>query len=188
MQNTRIAEQAGRTEDVGAPLTEAEQEQAQYAWQELARSERDPSAQRVPRAELELVRPFFELGWAMGVRTGHTGAAMADVPVDRATIASAFVMLMSERVADRLVSAVARTLDPQHAGPVLWQKVIYHGSITQRHGTYWVNAIHAHAEPFSEAPTLRYDLCAFVGALPVTKVRNVRRRSLTPLPEYRTMG
>ncbi|MEJ8654938.1 hypothetical protein [Streptomyces sp. MS1.AVA.4] len=185
MQNTRIAEQAGQTEEAGAPLTQAEQEQACATWQELARSERDPNAQRVPRAELELVRPFFELGWAMGVRTGHTGAAMADVPVDRATVAGAFVGLMSERVADRLVSAVARTLDPQLAGPVLWQMVSYHGSLTQGHGIYWVNAIHAHADPFGDAPTLRYDLCHVVGALPVTKVRNVRRRSLTPLPAYR---
>jgi hypothetical protein len=184
MEYTRIAEQA---EEAGAPLTVAEQEQAGYALRELARSESDPDALKVPHEQLEMVRPFFELGWALGVRTGHTGPAMADVPVDRATVARAFVMLLSERVADQLVIAVARSLDPQHAGPVLWQKVRYHGSVTQRHGTYWVQAIHAHADPFGEAPTLRYDLCELRGVCPVSVVTNVRRESLTPLPDYRTL-
>ncbi|MGW7369844.1 hypothetical protein ACWGI8_42080 [Streptomyces sp. NPDC054841] len=184
MENTRITEQV---EEPGAPLSVAEREQAGYALRQLARSERDPEALRVPYEQLELVRPFFELGWAMGVRTGHTGPAMADVPVDRATVARAFVVLMSERVADGLVIAVARSLDPQHAGPVLWQKVRYHGSVTRRHGTYWVNAIHAHADPFGEAPTLRYDLCEMHGVAPVPIVTNVRRESLTPLPDYRTL-
>ncbi|MFD7444089.1 hypothetical protein [Streptomyces sp. NPDC059909] len=184
MESTRIAEQA---EEAGAPLTDAEREQAGYALRELARSEGDTGALRVPREQLEMVRPFFELGWAMGVRTGHTGPAMAEVPVDRMTVARAFVLLMSERVADPLVIAVARSLDPQHAGPVLWQKVDYHGSLTQRHGTYWVRAIHAHADPFGEAPELRYDLCEMHGVTPVPMVTNVRRTSLTPLPDYRTM-
>ncbi|MCQ8836092.1 hypothetical protein [Streptomyces malaysiensis] len=184
MENTRIAEQ---TQETGAPLTDAEKEQAGYALRDLARSESDPNTLRVPHEQLEMVRPFFELGWAMGVRTGHTGPAMADVPVDRATVARAFAMLLSERVADQLVAAVARSLDPQHAGPVLWQKVRYHGSLTQRHGTYWVHAIHAHAELFGEAPTLRYDLCEMRGLCPVSVVTNVRRVSLTPLHEYRAL-
>ncbi|MBA2949569.1 hypothetical protein [Streptomyces himalayensis] len=184
MENTRIADQA---EEAGAPLTVAEREQAGYALRELARSESDRDALRVPHEQLEMVRPFFELGWAMGVRTGHTGPAMADVPVDRATVARAFVMLLSERVADQLVIAVARSLDPQHAGPVLWQKVRYHGSLTQRHGAYWVSAIHAHADRFGEVPELRYDLCGMRGAAPVSMVTNVRRTSLTPLPDYRAM-
>ncbi|MDQ1041794.1 hypothetical protein [Streptomyces sp. V4I2] len=140
------------------------------------------------RELLDMVRPFFELGWAMGVRTGHTGPAMADVPVDRATVASAFVMLLSGRVADRLVLQVARSLDPQHAGPVLWQKVDYHGSLTHRHGSYWVHAIHAHADPFGGAPELRYDLCGIRGVAPVPMVTNVRRESLTPLPDYRALA
>ncbi|MGW2651702.1 hypothetical protein ACWC2T_44255 [Streptomyces sp. NPDC001393] len=164
----------------------AEREQAGYALRELARSESDPEALRVPREQLDMVRPFFELGWAMGVRTGHTGPAMADVPVDRDTVARAFVLLMSERVADQLVLAVARSLDPQHAGPVLWQKVRYHGSLTQRHGAYWVGAIHAHADPFGEAPELRYDLCEVRGVVSAPVISNVRRQSLTPLAEHRT--
>ncbi|MEU0047258.1 hypothetical protein [Streptomyces werraensis] len=184
MESTRIAEQV---EEAGAPFTVAEQEQAAYALRELARSVGDPGAQRVPQEQLEMVRPFFELGWVMGVRTGHTGPAMADVPVDRTTVARAFVLLMAERMADPMVVAVARSLDPQHAGPVLWQKVDYHGSLTSRHGSYWVSAIHAHADPFGEAPELRYDLCEMRGVVPLPVVKNVRRVSITPLPEYRTM-
>jgi len=182
VESTRIE---GQAEEARAPLTDAEREQAAYALRELARSESDPDALGVPQEQLEMIRPFFELGWAMGVRTGHTGPAMTDVPVDRTTVARAFVLLMSERVADQLVIAVARSLDPQHAGPVLWQKVDYHGSVTRRHGTYWVNAIHAHADPFGEAPELRYDLCEMRGVRPVPMVTNVRRTSLTPLPAYR---
>ncbi|WP_369153861.1 hypothetical protein [Streptomyces sp. R02] len=113
MESTRIAEQV---EEAGAPFTVAEQEQAAYALRELARLASDPGAQRVPQEQLEMVRPFFELGWVMGVRTGHTGPAMADVPVDRTTVARAFVLLMAERMADPMVVAVARSLDPQHAG------------------------------------------------------------------------
>ncbi|MFJ3445940.1 hypothetical protein ACIPM2_32755 [Streptomyces sp. NPDC086081] len=182
MEGTRIAEQV---EEAGAPLTAAEREQAGYALRELASS--GPDAQRVPHEQLEMVRPFFELGWAMGVRTGHTGPALADVPVDRGTVARAFVLLMAERMADPVLIAVARSLDPQHVGPVLWQKVDYHGNLTSCHGSYWVCAIHAHADPFSEVPELRYDLCEMRGGILATVVTNVRRVSITPLPEYRRM-
>ncbi|MFC9280232.1 hypothetical protein [Streptomyces collinus] len=180
MENTRIAKQGSTAR---APLTESEREQATYALRALARSESAADALRVPQEQLEMVRPFFELGWAMGVRTGHTGPAMADVLVGRGTVARAFVLLMAERVADQLVIAVARSLDPQHVGPVLWQRVEYHGSLTQHHGRYWVQSIHAHGDWFGEDLELRYDLCA--GAVGVLVVKNVRRESLTPLPEYR---
>ncbi|POX47732.1 hypothetical protein C3489_28835 [Streptomyces sp. Ru71] len=182
MESTRMAQPA---EEAGVPLTVAEQEQAAYALKELARSLGDPEALRVPLEQLEMVRPFFELGWALGVRTGHTGLAMAGVPVDRSTVARAFVLLLAQRMADPMVIAVARSLDPQHVGPVLWQKADYHGSLTQRHGTYWVCAIHAYADPFGGEPELRYDLCEMRGVAVVPVVTRVRRTSLTPLPEYR---
>jgi len=184
MENTRIAQ---RTEEVGAPLTDAEKEQAHYALAELARSERDPDALRVSYEQLEIVRPFFELGWAMGVRTGHTGPAMADVPVDRTTVARAFVQLLSGRVTNQLVITVARLLDPQDAGPVLWQKVRYHGSLTQRHGTYWVRAIKVEAGPVGGDHSVRYDLCEVIDGMPVNVVVNVRRASLTPLPDFHAL-
>ncbi|MFF8848284.1 hypothetical protein ACF08N_37480 [Streptomyces sp. NPDC015127] len=185
MENTRMAEQA---EAAGVPLTDAEREQARYALKELARSASgDPEALRVPRERLDVVRPFFELGWAFGVRTGHTGPAMADVPVDRRTVARVFALLMAERTADPLVIAVARSLDPQDHGPVMWQKVRYHGSLALLHGTYWVHGIHAQADPFGETLELRYDLCEMRGVAPVTVVTNVRRASLTPLADHRAM-
>ncbi|MFF2165401.1 hypothetical protein ACFVWP_32540 [Streptomyces sp. NPDC058175] len=183
MENTRIAEQ---TREAGAPLTDAEQEQARYALAELARSERDPDARRVSHEQLEMVRPFFELGWAMGVRNGHTGPAMAHVPVDETTVDRAFLNLLSARVANQLVIAVAQSLDPQDNGPVLWQKVRYHGSLTRRHGAYWVQAIKAQAGPVIGGSTVRYDLCEVVGGIRVPAITNVQRRSLTPLPEYRS--
>ncbi|WP_331733062.1 hypothetical protein OHU34_46250 (plasmid) [Streptomyces sp. NBC_00080] len=181
MENTRIPEQA---QEAGAPLTDAEKEQARYALAELARSERDPDAMRVSREQLDVVRSFFELGWAMGVRTGHTGPAMTDVPVDRVTVDRAFVgLLLSERVANQLALAVARSLDPQDSGPVLWQKVRYHGSVTRCHGVYWVQAIKAQAGPV--VADVRYDLCEVISGIPVTAVTNVRRQSMTPLPDFR---
>ncbi|MFI8221287.1 hypothetical protein [Streptomyces sp. NPDC085932] len=163
MENTRIAEQAG------APLTAAEEDQARYALDDLMSS--GSGALRLPWEQFETVLHFFELGWALGVRTGHTAPALADVPLDRETVARAF--------------AIARTLDPQNAGAVLWQRVEYHGSQTSRHGRYWVRAIHALADPFCRTSEVRYDLCEMRGGVPVTVVRNVRRVSVTPLPEYR---
>ncbi|KUJ58385.1 hypothetical protein ADL25_03530 [Streptomyces sp. NRRL F-5122] len=176
MDDTRIAQ---RAEELGAPITDAEREQAAYALGELARGEGDPDALRVSHEQLALGRPFFELGWAMGVRNGHTGPAMAGVPVDSRTVTAAFILLGTQR----LTGALA--VDPQDDGPVLWQKVDYHGSLTQHHGTYWVTAIHAHADTFGEAPELRYDLSKMTGWRPAVVARNVRRRSLTPLPCHR---
>ncbi|MEV6406203.1 hypothetical protein AB0M58_25115 [Streptomyces bobili] len=182
MENTRNAEQA---QEAGAPLTDAEKEQARYALWEVARSERDPDALRVSPEQLDVIRSFFELGWAMGVRTGHTGPAMADVPVDRATVDRAFVeLLLSERTANQLALSIARILDPQDSGPGLWQKVRYHGSLKERHGIYWVRAIKAEAGPVGTAQSVRYDLCDVIGGIPVPAVKDVRPQSLTPLPEY----
>ncbi|MFI2415204.1 hypothetical protein [Streptomyces sp. NPDC018947] len=180
MESTRIAEQA---EETGAPLTAAEEEQAGYALRELTTKPGDADTALVSREWLTLVQPFFELGWAMGVRTGSTGFAMVGVPVDGATVAHAFAQLNGERAADLLARGLE---DPQNAGPSIWQRVRYHGSLTQAHGTYWVSAIHAHGDPVSMVPTLRYDLCELQGETPVPVVSNVRRVSLTPLGEWLT--
>ncbi|MFF8932240.1 hypothetical protein ACF1AO_33810 [Streptomyces longwoodensis] len=182
MENARITR---RADEAGAPLTDAEKEQASYALAELARSERDPDGMRVSREQLDTVRPFFELGWAMGVRTGHTGPAMADVPVDRGTVDRAFINLLSARLAGRFVTPVVQVLDPEGTGPILWQRVRYHGSLTERHGLYWVTAITAQAGPVG-AVHVRYDLSKVIDGMQVIAVTNVRRQSLTPLPEYRT--
>ncbi|WP_409240508.1 hypothetical protein [Streptomyces sp. PA5.6] len=179
MENTRLPE---RAREGGAPLTDAEEEQVQYALRELLLSGQGPNVLRVPHGRLEMVRALFELGWVAGVRTGHTGPALADVPVDRQTVDRAFRQL---RLSEQEVRTVSRTLDPHDYGPILWQKVRYHGSLTSRHGTYWVQAIHANAETFGEVPTLRYDLCVMDGEWPVKRVTNARLSSLTQLHEYR---
>ncbi|GGJ68065.1 hypothetical protein [Streptomyces brasiliensis] len=158
----------------GEPLTQAEREQARYALGELALSECGPDTLSMPQKQLDAVRSFFELVWALGVRTGHTAPAVAGVPVDQATVTRAFKLLSEQMTAG------------QHSGPALWQKVDYHGSVTQRHGAYWVYAIHEQGDPFDEEPELRYDLCEMRGVRAVSVVTNVRRSSLTPLPEYRT--
>ncbi|MFF5303567.1 hypothetical protein ACFY5F_29855 [Streptomyces sp. NPDC013161] len=157
------------------PVTQAEAEQAGHALRELARSASDPDAPGVSQDQLDTVAPFFELGWAMGVRTGHTAPAVAGVAVDRETVTRAFAALLK------------RVSIPEHVGPGLWQKVDYHGSVTRRHGALWVCAIHVLADPFGEAPELRYDLCEIRGVVPVTVVTGVRRRSLTPLPFFRSV-
>ncbi|GJF26561.1 hypothetical protein [Streptomyces sp. HO565] len=180
MESTRIAEQA---EETGAPLTEAEEEQAGYALRALTAKPGDPDAALVSREWLSLVQPFFELGWAMGVRTGSTGLAVAGVPVDGATVAHAFAQLNGERAANVLARGQE---EPQHAGPSIWQRVRYHGSLTRSHGTYWVEAIHAYGDPVSMLPTLRYDLGELRGETLVPVVTNVRRVSLTPVAEWLT--
>ncbi|MGW4951454.1 hypothetical protein [Streptomyces parvulus] len=167
MEYTRMGSPAQET---GEPLTDAEQEQARYALAELAGSERGQDGMRVSAEQLDAARPFFELGWAMGVRNGHTGPALAGVPIDQDTVDRAFVALLSERV--------ARGLRP---GPALWQRVDYHGSLVTRHGRYWVGAIHTHGDPVSMLPTLRYDLYARRAGTLVEVVANVRRSSITPL-------
>lgn len=160
----------------GAPVTQAEHEQAGYALEELARTVSCLDALGVSQEQLETVVPFFVLGWAMGVRTGHTAPAVAGVPVD------------TESVTQVLAGLRAVQVDTQFSGPCLWQKVDYHGSVTQRHGAYWVEAIHVHADPFGGEAEVRYDLCEMRGAAPVTVVTGVRRASVTPLPVFRVTG
>ncbi|UFQ99719.1 hypothetical protein KBP30_41595 [Streptomyces sp. Go40/10] len=169
-------EEAQTMSRTGEPVTQAEEEQAGHALRELARSVSGPEALGVSQEQLDAVVPFFVLGWAMGVRTGHTAPAVAGVPVDQETVTRVFTDLM-ERVSV-----------PQCPGPALWQKVDYHGSVTQRHGALWVCAIHVYADPFGGESELRYDLCEMRGVTPVTVVTGARRTSLTPLPVFRVMG
>ncbi|MFI9835208.1 hypothetical protein ACIHIX_46980 [Streptomyces sp. NPDC051913] len=160
----------------GEPVTQAEGEQAAYALRELARTVSAPDALGVSQEQLDVAVPFFVLGWAMGVRTGHTAPTVEGVPVD------------GESVTRVLAGLRAVQVTSQFADPVLWQKVDYHGSVTQQHGEYWVQAIHVHADPFGGEPELRYDLCEMRGVAPVTVITGARRVSLTPLPVFRVTG
>ncbi|WP_199550131.1 hypothetical protein [Streptomyces sp. N35] len=171
---TRIAEGA---QEAGAPPTVSEEEQADHAFDVLARSEGDPRAVRASRAQLALVQPFFELGWIMGVRTGHTGPAMTDVPLAPHTVRTAFRQLLR-------YAPISSFAAPQPAEPVLWQKVRYHGSRTHRHGLYWVYAITAVASQVGGPHELRYSLCHVIDGKPVPVVMDAGRGSLTPHSEY----
>ncbi|WP_406834782.1 hypothetical protein ACICHK_00010 [Streptomyces sp. AHU1] len=166
----------------GEPYSDLELDQSAHALQELARSERDPEALRVPARYLETVRPFFRLGWATAVRTGHTGPALAGVPVDGETVNIAFVTLMAETVADRLALETARRLPT--GSLALWQKVTYHGSLTLAHGDYWVVGMHIHSHDLGQEPEVRYDLGREIDSTAVPLIKTVRRQSLTPHEEF----
>lgn len=167
---------------VSAPLSDQELDAAAYALRELARSRRHAQSYRVPARRVELIRPFFLLGWAMGVRTGVTSPALGGVPVDSATIEAAFAALMAEAVSDRLALETARRL-PQDS-PALWQKVSYHGSITRLHGRYWVVGMHISRSRIGHPAEVRYDLGRELDEVAVPVVRNVRHESVTALPEF----
>ncbi|MFE4703040.1 hypothetical protein ACFRIC_38790 [Streptomyces sp. NPDC056738] len=166
----------------GEPYSELELDASAHALQELARSDRDPEALRVPARFLETVRPFFRLGWATGVRTGHTGPALAGVPVDSENIDAAFATLMAEAVANRLALDTARRLP--YDIPALWQKVTYHGSLPRMHGDYWVVGMHVDSRELGYEPEVRFDLGRVVGSSVAPLVMKVRRQSLTPHQEY----
>ncbi|MFF4542235.1 hypothetical protein [Streptomyces aureus] len=174
--------QMGAAELHGEPYSELELDQSAHALQQLARSSRDPEALRVPARYLEVVRPFFRLGWATGVRNGHTGPALARVPVDSETVNAAFVTLMTDVTADRLALETARRLPSD--SPALWQQVTYHGSLTRMHGNYWVVGMHIYSHALGHEPEVRYDLGREIGTAAVPLVTKVRRESLTPHAEF----
>lgn len=164
-------------ETAGVPVTDDEQEQARYALRELAATEYGRlCGARVPADVLEPVRDFFELGWVLGVRTGHTGLAVAGLPVDAESVRLAFARLRMT------------WLDRGEVEPVMWQRVRYHGSVTRKHGSWWVYAIRQVCHRADEPAEVRYDLCEVYGASIVSQVTNVRRESVTPLPEFRMQG
>ncbi|MEW1568475.1 hypothetical protein AB0454_36540 [Streptomyces sp. NPDC093509] len=170
------------TEAASAPLSDQELEQAAYALRELVRSHGDDRSFRVPARRVELIRPFFLLGWATAVRTGHTGPALFGVPVDSGTVEAAFTALMAEAISDRLALETARRLPQDSAA--LWQKVSYHGSITRLHGRYWVVGMHITRSRIGYPAEVRYDLGRVLDEVAVPVVRNVRHESVTALPEF----
>ncbi|MER7982475.1 hypothetical protein [Streptomyces sp. NPDC095817] len=170
------------TSTVSAPLSDQELDASAYALRELLRSRGDGQSYRVPARRVELIRPFFRLGWAMGVRTGLTGPALYGVPVDSRTVTAAVTELMAEAVADRLALDTARRL-PQNS-PALWQRVSYHGSLSHLHGHYWVVGMHIASGQVGYPAEVRYDLGRELDGAAVPAVRRVRHQSVTVLPEF----
>ncbi|MEV6533715.1 hypothetical protein ACGFWD_26600 [Streptomyces sp. NPDC048448] len=165
-----------------APLSDQELDAAVHALKELVRSRRDGQSYRVPARRVELIRPFFLLGWAMGVRTGVTGPALYGVPVDSGTVTAAFTELMAEAVSDRLALETARRL-PQNS-PALWQRVSYHGSLSHLHGDYWVVGMHITRSRIGYPAEVRYDLGRELDGAAVPAVTRVRHQSVTAYSEF----
>ncbi|GHC88612.1 hypothetical protein [Streptomyces flavofungini] len=158
-----------------APVTQDEQEQARGVLRALTRVEGAAEDRRASAGVLAMVGPLVEVCFAMAVRSGHTGLAVAGVPVSRADIITALGLLSQLR-------------DTESAIPdlVLGQKVRYHGSLTTRHGEYWVGGFRFDGswEQEGSARVVRYELRSIGSPLGAPVLTHVRRRSLTPLAEY----
>ncbi|GGP80928.1 hypothetical protein [Streptomyces melanogenes] len=148
-----------------ASPSEGEEEQAEAAFASVL-------AQLSPRFGFrrevrELAQALFELGWIAGVRTGHTWPSLMNVPLPDGTV---------QEVMRDLVGAVAGV------PPRLGQKVRYEGSMTGRHGNYWIAHIEARLS-LSGRPKVHYSLGEVRNGLLRPVLHNVHAESLTPLPE-----
>ncbi|NUV30893.1 MULTISPECIES: hypothetical protein [Streptomyces] len=113
--------------------------------------------QHLKPATASLLAPIFELGFVSGVRFGHTGMALAGVPLPPGDVAVAL-------------------------GPLAWRladinpgdMVLYHGTLTELHGQHRVSQI------TRGRTETRYHLERLEYGAWVSSVHNARRRSITP--------
>ncbi|MFJ1839957.1 hypothetical protein ACIOJ9_39660 [Streptomyces sp. NPDC088175] len=149
-----------------APASDAEREQMEAAF-------RSALEQLVPNAKFsrtvrELARPLFDVGWIAGVRTGHTGPALADVPYPPHKLGGALASL-----------ADSVTEEP---GTRLGQLVSYHGSQESCHGRYWVTRIDRELNAQGRETAL-YRLSTYVRGRFRHKLHWVHATSITALPQ-----
>ncbi|MGX1730880.1 hypothetical protein ACWIGE_30200 [Streptomyces diastaticus] len=104
-----------------------------------------------------LLAPVFTLGYVAGVRFGHTGLALAEVPLPPEDVAMALAPLI-------------RHLEDIAPGDV----VLYHGSVTHLHGRSRVHRV------VTDQLGTRYDLEQRRDGFWVPSVWDVRRKSITP--------
>ncbi|MFI1401161.1 hypothetical protein [Streptomyces sp. NPDC020681] len=162
------------------PPSDGESEQAEHAFNDAIGSPAPHMGARryhAPIRALNAARPLFELGWLTAVRNGHTGPALAGVALPGAMAEEAF-------------GGLARAMAPRDvaAGLLLEQRVSYHGSLTSRHGRYWVTAIAETVERDGTGQDCRYELSVWTGSRYRVVVTNVRGQSITPLPHFRGRG
>ncbi|WP_143076614.1 hypothetical protein [Streptomyces sp. MUSC 14] len=150
-----------------APANESEREQMEAAFR--AALERLPQNTGFPHAVRELARPLFEVGWISGVRTGHTGPALADVPLPPHTFNSA-------------LSKLCAVMDAE-AGPSVGQLVSYHGSQERAHGRYWVTRIERELDRRGRE-SVYYRLSDYRDGVFVTALSGVHAWSVTALPQH----
>lgn len=148
------------------PPSESEHEQMEAAFQ--AALEQLPPGFGLSHAVRERARALFEVGWISGVRTGHTGPALADVPLPPETFSAA------------LASLAARSED---SGPGVGQLVSYHGSQERAWGRYWVTGIERQLSRWGRECVL-YRLSDYRGGVFVTALTGVHAESITALPQH----
>lgn len=149
------------------PASASEREQMEAAFR--AALEQLPANTGFPHAVRELARALFEVGWICGVRTGHTGQALADAPLPSYTVSTALCNL-------------ARAVD-EGSGPSLGQLVSYHGSQERAHGRYWVTRIDHHLDGGGRESVL-YRLSEYRNSAFVTALTGVHSWSVTALPQH----
>ncbi|WP_406469804.1 hypothetical protein [Streptomyces sp. NBC_01615] len=148
------------------PATEGEREQMEAAFR--AALEQLPENTGFPHDVREVARRLFEVGWISGVRTGHTGPALADVPLPPHTFGTAL---------SNLSAAVGAG-----SGPSIGQLVSYHGSRRCCHGRYWVTRIERELDRRGES--VLYRLSEYRHGAFVTALTGVHTWSVTALPQH----
>ncbi|MEU4507352.1 hypothetical protein [Streptomyces sp. NPDC024089] len=149
-----------------APASDAEREQMEAAFRS-ALKQLAPNA-KFSRTVRELARPLFDVGWIAGVRTGHTGPALADVPFPPHKFGVALAGL-----------ADAVTEEPSAR---LGQLVSYHGSQEGCHGRYWVTRIDRELNGQGKETAL-YRLSTYARGRFRHELHWVRAESITALPQ-----
>lgn len=149
------------------PATEGEREQMEAAFR--AALEQLPANTGFPHSVRELARPLFEVGWIAGVRTGHTGPALAEVPLPSHTFGTA-------------LSNLSAAMDAE-TGPGMGQLVSYHGSQERAHGRYWVTRIDRELD-YRGRESVRYRLSEYRNGAFVTALTGVHGWSVTALPQH----
>jgi hypothetical protein len=148
------------------PPSESEREQMEAAFQAALEQLRPGTG--LSHAVRERARALFEVGWISGVRTGHTGPALADVPLPPETFSAA------------LGDLAAGSKD---SGPSIGQLVSYHGSQERAWGRYWVTGIDRKFSRLGREYVL-YRLSEYRGDVFVTALSGVHFESITALPRY----
>jgi hypothetical protein len=128
-----------------------------------------PANTGFPYSLREVAQPLFEVGWISGVRTGHTGPALADVPLPPHTFGTALSNLSAAMQAG--------------SGPSVGQLVSYHGSQECRHGRYWVTRIERELDRRGRESVL-YRLSEYRNGVFVTALTGVHTWSVTALPQH----
>ncbi|MFD7284020.1 hypothetical protein ACFV80_45360 [Streptomyces sp. NPDC059862] len=149
------------------PASEGEREQVEAAFR--AALKQLPENTGFPHSVRELARPLFEVGWISGVRTGHTGPALADVPLPPHTFGTA-------------LSNLSAAMDAE-TGPSIGQLVSYHGSQERAHGRYWVTRIDRQLDHRGRE-AVRYRLSDYRNGLLCTALTGVHTESVTALPQH----